>query len=87
VPFADVYDPHKKLLRDFGPPRKSYHPEYSFWHLQSDGLWVIPERAALDRDLAERESSDRKMSKPERPNRTKLRKIPLAPIQRGPCQR
>ncbi len=54
VQFADLDGPFKKLLRDFGPPRKSYHPEYPFWHLQSDGLWVIPERAALDRDLSER---------------------------------
>ena len=47
VPFADVYDPLKKLLRDFGPPRTSFHLEYIFWHLQSDGLWVIPQSAAF----------------------------------------
>jgi putative restriction endonuclease len=51
VPFAELDEPFRRLLRDYGPPRKSYHPEYPFWHLQSDGLWVIPERAALDRDL------------------------------------
>ncbi len=27
---------------DFGPPRKSFHPEYPFWHLQSDGIWDHP---------------------------------------------
>lgn len=35
------------LLRSFGPPRKSYRPEYPFWHLRSDELWEIP-----DDDLA-----------------------------------
>jgi len=25
-----------KLLQDFGPQRKSYHPEYPFWRLQKD---------------------------------------------------
>ncbi len=33
----------KKLLLEFGPPRKSFHPEYPFWRLQSDGLWEIPD--------------------------------------------
>ena len=54
ISFTDLQEPFKKLLREFGPSRKSHHPEYPFWHLQSDGLWVIPERAALDRDLSER---------------------------------
>lgn len=54
IPFAELDEPFKKLLRDFGPPRKSFHPEYPFWHMQSDGLWEIPQRPALDRDLAAR---------------------------------
>jgi len=54
VLFAELDEPFRQLLRDFGPPRKSYHPEYPFWHLQSDGLWVIPEKAALDTDLSKR---------------------------------
>jgi len=54
MPYSELNGPFRNLLRDFGPSRKSYHPEYPFWHLQSDGLWVIPERAALDRDLASR---------------------------------
>jgi putative restriction endonuclease len=29
------------LLKEFGPPRRSYHPEYPFWWLQSDGVWTI----------------------------------------------
>ena len=27
-----------RLLIEFGPSRKSYHPEYPFWRLQNDGI-------------------------------------------------
>lgn len=30
-----------ELLREFGPPRKSYHPEYPFFRLQHDELWTL----------------------------------------------
>lgn len=43
------------LLRDFGPPRTNYRPEYPFWRLQSDGIWevrsdtpMIPRRGNTD---------------------------------------
>ncbi len=52
--FAEVDGPLRRLLAGFGPPRRSYHPEYPFWHLQSDGLWEIPEREALEAVLARR---------------------------------
>lgn len=52
--YDELDQPLRKLLIDFGPPRKSYHPEYPFWHLQSDGLWEIPQRADLQRELDER---------------------------------
>jgi putative restriction endonuclease len=29
------------LLKEFGPSRRSYHPEYPFWRLQNDGIWVV----------------------------------------------
>jgi putative restriction endonuclease len=29
------------LLREFGPPRLSVHPEYPFWRLQQDGIWNV----------------------------------------------
>lgn len=41
LPYKDIDRDLKKLLLDFGPPRKSQHPEYPFWRLQSDGLWEI----------------------------------------------
>jgi putative restriction endonuclease len=42
-----------ELLQEFGPWRDSTHPEYPFWRLQNDGVWVV--------------SSDGKM-KPRRSN-------------------
>ena len=39
----DVREPLKQLLRDFGPPRKAFHPELPFWHLRSGtgALWEL----------------------------------------------
>lgn len=30
-----------QLLEDFGRPSKAVHPEFPFWHLQSDRFWVL----------------------------------------------
>lgn len=45
--FVDIEHDLTDLLIEFGPPRQSHHPEYPFWHLQSDGVWVVPEADAL----------------------------------------
>ncbi len=39
VPFQQVDPDLTELLKEFGPPRRSYHPEYPFWRLQNDGVW------------------------------------------------
>lgn len=41
VPYVDCEDELSALLRDFGPDRSALHPEYPFWRLQNDGLWVV----------------------------------------------
>src|SRR4051812_37934768 len=42
--YADVEKPLRDLLVEFGPPRKSHHPEFPFWYLRNDGVWaVIPD--------------------------------------------
>lgn len=46
--FSDIEDDVTTLLKEFGPPRKSHHPEYPFWHLRSDDVWVVPEADALE---------------------------------------
>lgn len=37
VQFKELHEPLARLLKEFGPRRQTYHPEYPFWHLQSDG--------------------------------------------------
>jgi putative restriction endonuclease len=39
--FSAIQERLAVLLREFGPPRKSVHPEYPFWHLQTDGYWQV----------------------------------------------
>lgn len=46
--FLDIENDLTKLLKEFGPPRQSHHPEYPFWHLQSDSVWVVPEADDLE---------------------------------------
>ena len=40
--YRDVDRALTTLLRQFGPPRKSVHPEFPFWRLRKDGVWDIP---------------------------------------------
>lgn len=47
VPFAELEQPLADLLREFGPPRKSLHPEFPFWHLQTDGIWLVRDAPSL----------------------------------------
>lgn len=42
ISFSEVEKPLRRLLVDFGPARTSHHPEFPFWHLQSDGVWEVP---------------------------------------------
>lgn len=63
IPFSQLETPLERLLEEFGPPRKSPHPELPFYHLQNDGVWEIEEHVPLTR---------RKGSK--NPLRTELRK-------------
>ncbi|MDM8516384.1 HNH endonuclease [Desulfobacterales bacterium HSG16] len=37
-----------KLLRDFGPSRAAYHPEFPFWRLQKDGMWEVENAETID---------------------------------------
>jgi putative restriction endonuclease len=41
IPYFDVEKDLIRLLREFGPPRRTPHPEQPFWRLQGDGLWVV----------------------------------------------
>ncbi len=48
VSFVDIAQDVGDLLREFGPPRRSYHPEYPFWRLQADGLWIVDADAPVE---------------------------------------
>ena len=41
INFPAINDEVTRLLRDFGPFRKSYRPEFPFWRLQNDGIWQV----------------------------------------------
>ena len=41
ISYEEVDESLRHLLREFGPPRRSLHPEYPFWRLQNDGLWRV----------------------------------------------
>jgi putative restriction endonuclease len=41
ITFADVDRDLTPLLKEFGPSRRSYHPEFPFWHLKNDGVWEV----------------------------------------------
>ena len=47
VAYAEIEKSLKKLLAEFGPPRKTIHPEQPFGHLRTDGLWEIPDDGNL----------------------------------------
>ena len=52
VAYRDIDQPLFDLLREFGPSRRSTHPEYPFWHLQSDGIWVVRDAELLERRVS-----------------------------------
>lgn len=52
--FEEVNVPLTQLLREFGPPRKSHHPEFPFWYLQNDGFWHVHDRAEFEHPLRTR---------------------------------
>src|SRR5262249_442792 len=47
VRFAAITEELTKLLKEFGPHRTSYHTEFPFWHLQTDGFWVVEKKSEL----------------------------------------
>jgi predicted restriction endonuclease len=47
IRFAAITEELTRLLKEFGPHRTSYHPEFPFWHLQTDGFWVVEQRVEL----------------------------------------
>lgn len=49
APFNEIEETLTGLLRHFGPPRQTHHPEFPFGRLVTDGLWEIPGADSLRR--------------------------------------
>lgn len=49
TPYAWIDEKLRDLLREFGPPRRSVHPEYPFWRLQNDGIWQLVGAESVER--------------------------------------
>jgi putative restriction endonuclease len=47
VEFTRIEEPLRQLLIQYGPSRKSRHPEYPFWRLQADGVWQVENHQEL----------------------------------------
>jgi len=48
VLFEEVDQKLRRLLIEFGPSRKSQHPEYPFVRLVNDGLWILSHAEGLE---------------------------------------
>src|SRR5712691_299923 len=47
IHFVTIAEELTKLLKEFGPCRRIYHPEFPFWYLQTDGFWEVENRSNL----------------------------------------
>lgn len=54
LPYVQYETKLVELLREFGPSRRSLHPEYPFWRLRNDGVWEIE----AQREMATRASNN-----------------------------
>ena len=41
LPYDEIEDGLRNLIKEFGPYRRQYNPIYPFWRLQNDGLWEV----------------------------------------------
>ena len=96
IPYAEADRDLKKLLIEFGPVRKSYHPEFPFWHLQSDGLWELDQSHQLEKrkagpprqeSLRHHHQPRRHLHHPQRQRSGLFRGVPPMPGLPGPQRR
>ena len=43
LPYSEIHENLKKLLKEFGPTESNPRPYYPFWRLRRDGIWEIPD--------------------------------------------
>ena len=51
IPYAEVDENLRKLLREFGPRRLRDQPQEPFWRLQKDSVWKVTNACKIDKDL------------------------------------
>jgi len=61
IAFRDVAPKLTGLLKEFGPTRRLYHPEYPFWRLQNDGVWVVDNADQLQRHTGQTDIPKREL--------------------------
>ena len=59
--FVNYEQKLEELLREFGPSRSSYHPEYPFWRLQRDGIWVVAADAPMGNRISNSDPTVRQL--------------------------
>ena len=50
IPYSEVEQSLKQLLREFGPRRQRDKPQEPFWRLQKDGVWEVTDACKIDED-------------------------------------
>ena len=50
IPYSEVEQNLKQLLREFGPRRQRDKPQEPFWRLQKDGVWEVTNACKIDED-------------------------------------
>jgi putative restriction endonuclease len=83
VSFREAEPDLTRLLQDFGPPRRSHHPEYPFWRLQNDGLWKVESVGPLE--LRAGSSDPKKSELLERDARGRFSDEVLSALRRDPA--
>ena len=51
IPYSEVDENLRKLLREFGPRRARDKPQEPFWRLQKDSVWKVTDACKIDKNL------------------------------------
>lgn len=63
IPYDEIDKPLQDLLREFGPPRQSFHSEYPFWRLQNDGIWELANAQFVEERASNRDAKKSELLK------------------------
>ena len=75
IPYTEVDEKLRQLLIDFGPTRRSYHPEYPFWRLQNHGIWELKNAENVSIRTGSTGAKKKRPDKEQRPRGIQKRNI------------